>query len=107
MANYLKKGFNSVYYPKVHCPVCKEDIYANAMICPYCKTDFTQIRYSNRTNWQSGAMKIVLIISFFVALSICLSSVPIIIGLILGLAFYGLGYVAVQKIQSFKNYHQK
>ena len=107
MANYFNKGFNLVYHAKVHCPVCKEEIYANALTCPNCKTNFSQAIYRNRTNWQSGAMKFVLIISFVVGLSICLSEAPIILGLIVGLALYGFGFVVVQKIQSFKNYHHK
>ena len=107
MTNYFHKGFNSVYYPRVHCPVCKEEIYSNALICPNCRTDFTQSHNSRRTDWQSGAMKIVLLISCIVALSICFTKAPVILGLIAGLALYGFGYAVVQKIQSFKNYHHK
>lgn len=103
----FKKGFSSVYYAKVRCPVCKEEIFANALACPNCKTDFTKEPYNKRTTWQSGAMKIVLIISALVGLSICLSDAPVILGIIVGLALYGGGYVIVQKIQSFKNYHHK
>ncbi|MCB0537151.1 MAG: hypothetical protein KDE33_06440 [Bacteroidetes bacterium] len=101
------KGFGSVYYAKVHCPVCKEEIFANALACPKCKTDFTQPPYNKRTNWQNTAMKIVLVISAVIGTSICFSDAPVILGIIVGLALYGGGYVIVQKIQSFKNYHHK
>jgi hypothetical protein len=74
----FKKGFSSVYYAKVRCPVCKEEIFANALACPNCKTDFTKEPYNKRTTWQGGAMKIVLIISALVGISICLSDTPII-----------------------------
>lgn len=107
MANYFNKGFNLVYYSKVHCPVCKEEIYANAVVCPNCKTDFTQSRYRNRNEWQKGAMKIVLIISFMIGLAIYLGEAPIVLCFLAGFATYGFGLIIVQKIQSFQNYHYK
>jgi len=103
----FKKGFNAVYYAKVRCPVCKEEIFANALTCPYCKTDFKNAQFKKRTNWQKGAMKIVLIISAIIGTSICLSDAPVILGILVGFALYGAGYFVVQKIQSFKNYHHK
>jgi hypothetical protein len=103
----FKKGFNSVYYVKVRCPVCKEEIYANALKCPYCKTDFKSHPYNKRIKWQNTAMKIVLVIAVAIGISICFLDVPIIIGIITGLVIYGLGYVIVQKIQSFRNYFHK
>jgi uncharacterized protein (DUF2225 family) len=39
----FEKSFNSVYHAKVRCPVCKEEIYANALMCPFCKTDFKSV----------------------------------------------------------------
>lgn len=103
----FKKGFSSLYYAKVHCPVCKEEIYANALVCPNCKSDFTQPPFNSRTSWQRGVMKIVLVISAVIGTSICFSDAPVILGILIGLALYGGGYVIVQKIQSFKNYHNK
>jgi hypothetical protein len=103
----FKKGFNAVYYAKVRCPVCKEEIYANALKCPYCKTDFKKHPHNKRIKWQNAAMKIVAVVAFTIGISICFLDVPIIIGVVVGLAVYGLGYMVVQKIQSFKNYHYK
>lgn len=103
----LKTGFNSVYYAKVHCPICKEEIYANALTCPFCKTDFTKAPFNKQASWQDGAMKIILIIAAIIGILICISGAPILLGIITGLALYGLGYIVVQKIQSFRNYHHK
>lgn len=105
--NGFKKGFESVYYAKVHCPVCKEEIFANALICPFCKTDFTQPPYSKDKNWQKTATKVLLGFSGIIGLSICLSGTPIVLGIIVGFVLYGGGYIVIQKIQSFKNYHHK
>ncbi|MEI8270506.1 MAG: hypothetical protein WCG45_03990 [bacterium] len=105
--NSFNKGFNSVYYAKVHCPVCKEKIFANSLKCPNCLTDFTKPPYNKHTSWQSGAMKIVLIISAFIGIAICFSGAPILLGIFVGLALYGGGYVAVQKIQSFRNFNNR
>jgi hypothetical protein len=107
VGNGFKKGFDSVYYAKVSCPVCKEKIYANALMCPNCKTDFKKSPYNKMKTWQNTAMKIVLILALLISFSICLSGAPIIIGIIIGFALYGGGYVIVQKVQSFKNYHEK
>ena len=104
----LKKGFDSVYHAKVRCPVCKEVIYANALVCPKCQTDFRKAPYNKIKSWQNIAMKIVLVLSLLIAISICFSGgISIILGIIIGFFLYGLGYVIVQKIQNFKNYHQK
>src|SRR5215216_5747669 len=103
----FKKSFGSVYYAKVHCPVCKEKIFANALVCPSCSTDFRKPPYNKRLNWQSGAMKIVLVISALVGITIYSTDAPMILGIIIGLISYGFGYVIVQKIQSFKNYHHR
>ena len=107
MSNYFNKGFNLVYHSRVHCPVCKEEIYANALTCPKCKTDLTQSQYSNSKSWQSVAMKIIITISLIVGLLMCFGDAPIYLGLFAGLVLYGFGYVVVQKIQSFINYHHK
>ena len=107
MNNSFKKGFSLVYHAKVHCPICKEEMYANALICPNCKTDFTKAPYNSRTNWQNGALRIILFISIIICLLICFSGVPIILGIILGFFLYGCGYILIQKIQNFKNYHHK
>jgi len=107
MSNYFKRGFNSVYFPRVHCPVCKEEIYANALVCPKCKTDFTQPPYYRRTNWQKIPMRIILIFAVLIAISISLSGVPIILGVIIGFVLYGIGYLILIKIQSWKNYFHK
>lgn len=103
----FEKGFKSVYHAKVHCPVCKEEMYANALMCPNCKTDFTNPPYNRRLEWQKTAIKIVLVISIMIGIAICLSEAPAILGIFVGLALYGFGYVIIQKIQSFKNYHHK
>ena len=103
----FEKGFKSVYYAKVHCPVCKEEMYANALRCPNCKTDFTKPPFNKRIEWQNTAMKIVLVFSLIIGIAICFSEAPVVLGIIVGLSLYGLGNVAVQKIQSFKNYHHK
>jgi len=103
----FKMGFRSVYYAKVHCPVCKEEIFANALTCPNCKTDFSQPPYNKRTSWQNAAMKIVLVISAVIGTSICFSDASVVLGIIVGLALYGGSYIIVQKIQSFINYHHK
>lgn len=102
----FKTGFNSVYYAKIHCPVCKEQIFANALICPNCQTDFTKNPYKTRTRWQTTGMKVVLVISIIVCVLICISA-PVVVGLLAGFGLYGAGYVLVQKIQSFRNYHHK
>jgi len=102
-----KKSFQSLYYPKVHCPVCKEVIYAKALKCPNCKTDFTVLPYTNRISWQRYAMKVVLVISLLIGLAIAFSNAPLLLGVVIGLALYGLGYVIIQKIQSFINYNNK
>ena len=107
MNSGFNKGFNSVYYAKVHCPVCKETIFANALVCPNCKTDFTKPPYNKIKDWQSSAMKIVLIISAIIGIMICLSGAPILLGIIIGFGLYGGGYVVVQKIQSFKNFNNR
>ena len=44
----FEKGFKPVYYAKVHYPVCKEEMYANALMCPNCKTDFTKSPFNKR-----------------------------------------------------------
>lgn len=103
----FEKGFKSVYHAKVRCPVCKEEIYANALMCPNCKTDFKRAPYTTRLAWQKTALKIVLAFSILIVLAISLSEAPVILGIIVGLVFYGLGYVIIQKIQSFINYHNK
>ena len=103
----FEKGFNSVYHAKVRCPVCKEEIFANALKCPYCKTDFKSAPYRARIAWQKTALKIVLALSILIALAISLSEAPVLLGIIVGLVLYGLGYVIIQKIQSFINYHKK
>ncbi|MBK8807213.1 MAG: hypothetical protein IPO21_11440 [Bacteroidales bacterium] len=103
----FEKSFNSVYHAKVRCPVCKEEIYANALMCPNCKTDFKRAPYTTRLAWQKTALKIVLAFSILIALAISLSEAPVLLGIIVGLLFYGLGYVIIQKIQSFINYHNK
>jgi ribosomal protein L37AE/L43A len=103
----FEKSFNSVYHAKVRCPVCKEEIYANALMCPNCKTDFKRAPYTTRLAWQKKALKIVLAFSILIALAISLSEAPVLLGIIVGLVFYGLGYVIIQKIQSFINYHNK
>jgi len=103
----FNKGLNSVYYAKVHCPVCKEKIFANALLCPNCKADFTKHPYNGKTSWQIAAMKIVLVISAVIGTSICFSKAPVIVGIGVGFVLYGGGYVIVQKIQSVINYHHK
>jgi len=103
----FEKGFKSVYHAKVRCPVCKEEIFANALMCPYCKTNFTIPPYKTRLAWQKSALRIVLAISIIIGLSISLSEAPILLGIFVGLVLYGLGYVIIQKIQSFINYHNK
>jgi ribosomal protein L37AE/L43A len=103
----FEKSFNSVYHAKVRCPVCKEEIYANALMCPNCKTDFKRDPYTTRLAWQKTALKIVLAFSILIALAISLSEAPVLLGIIVGLVFYGLGYIIIQKIQSFINYHNK
>lgn len=103
----IKNGLASVYFAKVRCPVCKERIFANALACPNCKTDFTKPPYDKRISWQTEAMKIILIISLIVGVSICLTDAPVFLGIFIGLALYGFGYIVVQKIQSFKNYHHR
>jgi hypothetical protein len=103
----FEKGFKSVYHAKVLCPVCKEEIYANALMCPFCKTDFKSAPYSTRIAWQKTALKIVLAFSILIALAISFSEAPVLVGIFVGLVFYGLGYVIIQKIQSFINYHKK
>jgi len=105
--NGLRKGYNSVYHYKVHCPVCKEHIYANALTCPYCKTDFTKAPYNKRNNWQNRALKITLLISIFIGIIVCLLGVPVLLGILIGLILYGAGYNLIQRIQSFKNFHHK
>jgi hypothetical protein len=103
----FQEGFKSVYYAKVHCPVCKEEIFANALMCPNCKTDFTMPPYNKRLDWQKTALKIVLVISIIIGLAISFSEAPVLLGIIVGLALYGLSYVIIQKVQSFINYHNK
>jgi hypothetical protein len=103
----FEKGFKSVYHAKVRCPVCKEEIFANALMCPFCKTDFKSAPYSTRIAWQKTALKIVLAFSILIALAISFSEAPVLVGIFVGLVFYGLGYVIIQKIQSFINYHNK
>lgn len=103
----FEKSFNSVYHAKVRCPVCKEEIYANALMCPFCKTDFKSAPYTTRIAWQKTALKIVLAFSILIALAISFSEAPVLVGIFVGLLFYGLGYVIIQKIQSFINYHNK
>lgn len=103
----FEKSFNSVYHTKVRCPVCKEEIYANALMCPFCKTDFKSAPYTTRIAWQKTTLKIVLAFSILIALAISLSEAPVLLGIIVGLVFYGLGYIIIQKIQSFINYHNK
>lgn len=103
----FEKSFNSVYHAKVRCPVCKEEIYANALMCPFCKTDFKSAPYTTRIKWQKTALKIVLAFSILIALAISFSEAPVLVGVFVGLVFYGLGYVIIQKIQSFINYHKK
>ena len=100
-------GFKSVYYARVHCPVCKEKIFANALMCPNCKTYFTKTPYDKRIQWQDAAMKIIFAISAAIGISICLSDLQILLGILIGFVSYGLGYIVVQKIQSFKNFHYK
>lgn len=100
------KGFKSVYYAKVRCPVCKEEIFANALRCSYCRTDFTRPPYNTRLAWQKTALKIVLAISVIIGLTISFSEAPLLLGIIVCLVLYGLGYVLIQKIQSFINYHK-
>jgi hypothetical protein len=100
----FRKGFSSIYQVRIHCPVCKERIYANALKCPYCKTNFKTDPYRKRLRWQNSAMKIVLFISVIAGVSVCLSHTPIIIGILTGLIVYGLGYLIVQKIQSLRNF---
>lgn len=103
----FEKSFNSVYHAKVRCPVCKEEIYANALMCPFCKTDFKSAPYTTRNAWQKTALGVVLVISIITGLSISLSEAPVLLGIIVGLVLYGVGYVIIQKIQSFMNYHKK
>jgi len=103
----FEKGFKSVYYAKVHCPVCKEEVFANALMCPNCKTDFAMPPYNKRLDWQKTALKIVLVISIIIGLAISFSEAPVLLGIIVGLALYGLSYVIIQKVQSFINYHNK
>lgn len=103
----FEKSFNSVYHAKVSCPVCKEEIFAKALMCPYCKTDFSISPYKTRLAWQKMALRIVLVISILIGLAISLSEAPVLLGFIVGLVLYGLGYVIIQKIQSFINYHKK
>jgi ribosomal protein L37AE/L43A len=105
--NFYKKSLQSVYYAKVHCPVCKEEVFANALICPFCKTDFTQAPYSIVKNWQKTATKVLLVFSGIIIISICLSGTPIFLGILVGFVLYGGGYIVIQKIQSFKNYYHK
>ncbi|HMK24646.1 MAG TPA: hypothetical protein VK483_01355 [Chitinophagaceae bacterium] len=103
----FKKGFKSVYYAKVRCPVCKEVIYANALKCPYCTTDLTKGIYKSRTKWQGGAMRILLMFSILIGVIICLSGAPVVVGILAILVLYGAGNIVIQKIQSFRNYHNK
>ena len=103
----FEKGFKSVYHAKVRCPVCKEEIFANALMCPYCKTDFRSSPYKTRLAWQKTAFRIVLAVSILIGLVISLSEAPVLLGIFVGLVFYGLCYVIIQKIQSFINYHNK
>lgn len=103
----FKKGFQSVYYAKARCPACKEEIYANALVCPYCNTDFKKPPFNTRTKWQSIALKIFFIIALALGIGLSLGGVQIILAILLALATYSAGYIAVQKIQSFKNYHHK
>ena len=103
----FKHGFNSIYYAKVHCPICKEEIYAKALKCPYCKTDFKSLPYNKRVMWQKRAMKIVLVIAVIFTIAICSFGIPIIIGIIVAFVIYGLGYIVVHKIQSFRNFFHK
>lgn len=103
----FEKSFNSVYHAKVRCPVCKEEIFAKALMCPYCKTDFKSAPYTTRIAWQKTAIKIVLAFSILITLAISFSEAPVLVGILVGLVFYGLGYVIIQKIQSFINYHKK
>jgi hypothetical protein len=104
MSNYIEKGFNSVYKTRVHCPICKEVIHANALICPHCLTDFSNPIQKKRTNWQVGAMRFITIISVFFGILISLNG-QIVIGIFVGFFIYGLGHLIVQKIQSLKNYY--
>ncbi|MEZ7953719.1 MAG: hypothetical protein QMB82_00950 [Bacteroidales bacterium] len=103
----FEKGFKSVYHAKVRCPICKEEIFANALMCPYCKTDFSSPPYKRRLAWQKTALIIVLAISILIGLAISLSEAPVLLGIIVGLMLYGFGYATIQKIQSFINYHKK
>ena len=103
----FEKSFNSVYHAKVRCPICKEEMYANALMCPNCKTDFKRAPYTTRLAWQKTALKIVLAFSILIALAISFSEAPVLVGIFIGLVFYGLGYLIIQKIQSFINYHNK
>ena len=103
----FKKGFDLVYHSKVHCPVCKEIIYANALMCPNCKTNFQKPPYNKTKEWQKIPLRITLFVSIFIGLAVCSSNAPVILGLIIGLIVYGIGYVLIHKIQSFKNYHKR
>ena len=107
MGKNFETGYNSGFFIKVRCPVCKEKIYANAMTCPFCKTDFRNIPYAKMTRWQNSAMIILIILSCIVAFSIYMNDGPIILGIIFGFLFFGLGYIIIQKIQSVKNYFHR
>lgn len=107
MGNYFKSGFDAVYYARVHCPVCKERIYANAQVCPKCKTDLMVPNLQVGKKWQKEGLRIVLVFSIIIGLLICFTDAPLMLGIISGLLVYALGYAIVQKIQSVKNYFHK
>lgn len=105
--NGFIKGFESIYYAKVHCPLCKEEIFANALICPFCKTNFTQPPYNKDKNWQKLTTKVLLLCCGVIGLSLYLIGTPIVLAIIVGFVLYGGGFNLIQKIQSIKNYHRK
>lgn len=102
--NYFQKGFDAVYNAKVKCPECKLEIPANANICPHCLTDLRSRNYYHLNRWQSTAYKVVFLIAAMVTISLFFNSdFPALLNIIIGLALFGLGRIAITKIQSFIN----
>lgn len=101
------KWFNAFYYVRVHCPLCKEKILAKASKCPYCKTNFRLGSYRKRLEWQYKAKIALFTLSLCVGFVIGLTGAGFLSTPFIIIGLYSIGFVVIQKIQSFKNFHYK
>ena len=102
--SYIKKGFNAVVAPRIHCYRCKELIFANAKQCPRCHTFLTGRDYSRIAQWQKPAKNIVIATSFVMSGLMYLASMPFPVCLFSGLLMYALGLIVIHKVQSVRNF---